>query len=491
METLQRTANRGSVSTGGYEISNSIMFSSLGTYADANSLFYNQIATSDGWAANSNAGTNARKLTVSCWFKRTALTESSHYPRLFDYRAGGVAFAVYFTTSDQLQMYDDNTSMNLISNQVFRDLSAWYHIVVQIDSTQATASDRVNVYINGEKITSWATEDYGNQNVDLSAFRTTGVYNYIGSAAFDYSTAFNGYIAEYHFIDGSTVAHTEFGETDSDSGIWKPKEYTGSYGTLGHYYNFSDSTDMGEDFSGNNNDSNNRGSGITNGAARQATDTPTNNFATFNPLWNYAYNLTISDGASKLTGSQNQWQGAKGSVGLQNGRWYWEVKIPDANNAGFTGIQTQGESNIGSGNAQSNNSTYCRKVDGNDIFYYGGSESTSSHGGGNMANDNIIGVFLDLESSTKTLRWFKNGSSYGSTIDLASKSTSFTTREVFPFYATYGSYEAQFNLGGYGVYTISSSQSDANGYGTFEYSPNDGTYDYYAICTKNLAKYGG
>ena len=90
METLQRTANRGSVATEDYEISNSIMFSSLGTYADANSLFYHLMnpGGDDNWAATSTSGTNARKLTVSCWFKRTALTESSHYPRLFDYRAG-------------------------------------------------------------------------------------------------------------------------------------------------------------------------------------------------------------------------------------------------------------------------------------------------------------------------------------------------------------------------------------------------------------------
>ena len=108
-----------------------------------------------------------------------------------------------------------------------------------------------------------------------------------------------------------------------------------------------------------------------------------------------------------------------------------------------------------------------------------------------MSNDNIIGVFLDLESSTKTLRWSKNGTMYGSTIDLASKSTSFTTREVFPFYAniTDGN-GAYFNFGGFSSFTISSSATDPNGYGTFEYSPNDGTYDYYAICTKNLAEFG-
>lgn len=491
METLQRTANRGSVSTGGYEISNSIMFSSLGTYADANSLFYNQIATSDGWAANANAGTNARKLTVSCWFKRTALTESSHYPRLFDYRAGGVAFAVYFTTSDQLQMYDDNTSMNLISNQVFRDLSAWYHIVVQIDSTQATASDRVNVYINGEKITSWATEDYGNQNVDLSAFRTTGVYNYIGSAAFDYSTAFNGYIAEYHFIDGSTVAHTEFGETDSDSGIWKPKEYTGSYGTLGHYYNFSDSTDMGEDFSGNNNDSNNRGSGITNGAARQATDTPTNNFCTWSLLWaEPRANGTISDGATQVAWGGSAWKIARGSIGVSKGRWYWEIK--GANVTGDTWNNNLfGFASVDGEDGQYGPSVLIGYSTGN--YYYRvadsqtGDESTGWDSGGAWSSSDTFGFALDLESSTKKFILYRNGSAVnGSGTDLVS---AFQTEQFFTPYSTSYNGDTQFlNWGGYTVNTISSAASDANGYGTFEYAPPSG---YYAICTKNLAQYGG
>ena len=487
METLQRTANRGSVATG-YDIDNSIMFSSLGTYADANSLFYDLIATSEGWAANSNAGTNARKLTVSCWFKRTALTESSHYPRLFDYRAGGVAFAVYFTTSDQLQLYDDNTSMNLISTQVFRDFSAWYHIVVQIDSTQATASDRVNVYINGEKITSWATEDYGNQNVDLSPFRTTGTNIFIGSAAFDYSTAFNGYIAEYHFIDGSTVAHTEFGETDSSSGIWKPIEYTGSYGTLGHYYNFSDATDMGEDFSGNNNDSNNRGSGIANGAARQSTDTPSNIFCTLNDLVNFKYTTNgIGNGGTEFGDDTGGGVGgAFGTFAVTKGKWYWEVKLSQQNSH-YIGISAvdDGDNVLGSTDPQDENSSFVFNISVARIEYV--NSGTKSYGSADAFTDfhsagDIIGIALNMDDNQISIYGngtLQSGVANSSIYDAANKM-------VVPFHGTIND-ECQYNFGGYSVWTPSSAVSDQNNYGTFEYAPPSG---YYSLCTQNLALYG-
>ncbi len=491
METLQRTANRGSVATEDYEISNSIMFSSLGTYADANSLFYHLMnpGGDDNWAATSTSGTNARKLTVSCWFKRTALTESSHYPRLFDYRAGGVAFAVYFNTSDQLQMYDDNTSMSLISNQVFRDLSAWSHIVVQIDSTQATASDRVNVYINGEKITSWATEDYGNQNVDLSPFRTTSVSLYIGSAAFDYSTAFNGYIADYHFIDGSTVAHTEFGETDSDSGIWKPKQYTGSYGILGHYYNFSDASDMGEDFSGNNNDANNRGSGITNGAARQATDTPTNNFCTLNDLINFKYTTNgIGDGGTTFGDDTGGGVGgAFGTMAVTAGKWYWEVKLVDQQSH-YIGISAvdDGDNVYTSTDPQEENSTFRFNISAARREYassgsqtYGSLDEFSDF----HTNNDIIGIALNMDDNQISIYGngtLQSGVANSSIFDAADKM-------VVPFHGTIND-EAQYNFGGYSAWTPSSAVNDANGYGTFEYSPPSG---YYALCTKNLAEFGG
>ena len=491
MSLLQHPSAIPSAATTDYEITNSIMFSSLFTYADSSSLFYHLMnpGGDDQWSATSTSGTNARKLTVSCWFKRTALTESSHYPRLFDYRSGGVAFAVYLNPFDQLQMYDDNTSMSLITNRVFRDLAAWYHIVVQVDSTQSTASDRVNVYINGEKITQWATEDYGNQNVDLSPFRSTSTNLYIGSAAFDYSTAFNGYIAEYHFIDGSTVAHTEFGETDSDSGIWKPKEYTGSYGILGHYYNFSDASDMGEDFSGNNNDANNRGSGIANGSARQSTDTPTNNFCTLNDLVNFKYTTNgIGDGGTVYGDNTGGGVGgAFGTMAVSSGKWYWEVKLVDQQ-AHYIGISAIDDNDnvLSSSDPQDINSSAIFNISAARYEYvnngsktYGSLDAFSDF----HTNNDIIGIALNMDDNEISIYGngtLQSGVANSSIYDAANKL-------VVPFHGTIND-EAQYNFGGYSAWTPSSAVSDANGYGSFEYAPPSG---YYALCTKNLAQYGG
>ena len=490
METLQRTANRGSVSTG-FNIDNSIMFTTQGTYADSGGYFYDVIASSEGWAANSNAGTNARKCTVSAWVKRTALTESSHYPRIFSYRAGGVAFDVFFDpSSDQLTMYDDNTSMSLKTNRSFRDTSAFYHIVVAVDQTQGTAANRVKVYVNGVQETSWATEDYGNQNVDLSAFRAAGTNVYVGGAANDASAYFNGYISEYNFIDGAQLAQTDFGEFDDDTGIWIPKEFTGSYGTLGHFYNFTVASDMGKDFSGNGNDCNNRGDGIANGAARQATDTPTNNFCTWSPLWAESRaNGTITDGATQVAWGGGAWKIARSSMAVSKGRWYWEIK--GANVTGDTWNNNLfGFASVDGEDGQYGPSVLIGYSTGN--YYYRVANSQTSDGstgwdsGGAWSSSDIFGFALDLESSTKKFILYRNGSAVnGSGTDLVS---AFQTEQFFTPYSTSYNGDTQFlNWGGYTVNTISSAATDANGYGTFEYAPPTG---YYAICTKNLAEYG-
>jgi len=470
METLQRTANRGSVSTG-FDVANSVKFDKG-----------NDTTTVEFFERNVSSTGSRTTGTFSAWIKKLDVTTAQY---LFTFgnvdNDNGRTFA-RFQTDGTLRVGGGSTVWRN-TDKVFRDTSAWYHVVIAFDTTQSTANDRIKIYINGVQETSFDTTNNPSEDgiLGLNFGKQAIGYNTIDS-----NSGFNGYMCEVVIQDGVASLPTEFGEFDSNTGIWIPKDASGAtMGTNGSYLKFENAASMGAASAGNSFTVQNINQND------QATDTCTNNFCTWNPLWIYASNLTISQGGQQVFANAGAWQGAKGSVGLKNGRWYWEVKIPDANNAGFTGIQTQGESNIGSGNAQSNNSTYTRKGDGNDLFYYGGSESTSSHGGGNMSNNNIIGVFLDLESSTKTLRWFKNGSSYGSTIDLAGQSTSFTTREVFPFYAniTDGN-GAYFNFGGFSSYTISSAVSDSNGYGNFEYTPNDGTYDYYSICTKNLAEFG-
>lgn len=483
METLQRLHNRGSISTGGYAISNSLLMDNSDTGMDFN---HQQMSPGgdDQWTAQSNAGTDSEKATVSLWFKRAKLSPSSgdgQYARLFHFITGGNATSLYLV-DDQLTMYDDVTSASLKTTRKFRDLSAWYHVVIAMDSSQSTAANRVKIYVNGVQETSWATEDYGNQNTDLAMFSTTNVTFILGSAgghAQGYS--FDGYMTEVHFVDGAQKAASDFGEYDEDSGIWKPKEYTGSYGTLGCYYNFKDtSSNRFNDESGNGNYMDNRGGSFE---GEITTDTPTNNFCTWNPLWNYASYPKITMGATKVRLDDSTDEAAKATIGLTNGKWYWEAKPVGTIGSQYIGIQTDGDSNIYSGaNSLQNNYTMVINPTGR-YYSYAGSQSESADQGWDLTASDWLGIALDMDSSTQTIKYYKNGSLMQS-LNLI---TEMQGRTVFPFLQNYENRSFDINFGGYTINSISSGASDANGYGTFEYAPPSG---YYAICTKNLAEFG-
>jgi len=458
METLQRTANRGSISTG-YDIDNSVKLE-----PDNTEMLYTGSLT---------AG-NRRTWTISMWVKRTELS----YESAFMYSQGTYG-NIRFFTDDKIVI--ENHNLYLITNRVFRDTSAWYHVVWVNDSTQSTASNRSKLYINGVQETSFSTETYMSQNEEGNVNSTSGTY--IGRRSNEVKH-FAGYIADVYKVDGQALAPTDFGEFDEDSGIWKPKAYTGgSYSTQGFHLDFSDSSDLGNDSSGENNDF--LLQNIT--AADQATDTPTNNFCIMSPLWNYANDCVISDGGSYIDGSAAAWNGAKATFGLTAGKWYWEIKQLGSGGT-FMGLQTDGEDNISSGNAQSQNTSVVFYTDGT-LQYSGGSESTTS-ASNSITTNSIVGFALDLDSGTQTIKIYLDGSlitTFGSsgTCNLSTYNIEDTT--VFPFVAIYEN-TVNMNFGGYTRSSISSAAADANGYGTFEYAPPSG---YYALCTKNLSEFGG
>ena len=471
METLQRAANAGSVSTG-FDIDNSAAF------GGANGIQFNP--SSDG---------NRKTWTVSLWVKRSEISVET---TIF----GATNTAMVFMDSDWFRFhlytgsatyyYDtDNTGT------VFRDTSAWYHLVFQCDTTQAVAANRTKLYINGALYTGARggadTSANITQNMEFDINDNTQNFNlayfYAGAEQLD------GYLSEVNFTDGVANDADAFGEYDEDSGIWKPKAYEGSYGTNGFYLEFKESagsaTGIGLDTSGN-------GHNFSTGGAypSQSTDTPTNNFATMSPLWKYATSSTLSNGGTYISTSTAGWTGAKSSIGVQNGKWYWEVK---STNVGWSlfpaGIQTANEAYTISGNAHSQNTTIALGTGSTYIKYVAGSESSVSTGGASMDTDNITGVALDLDSATKTLKWYRNNSLIG-TVNIVTVSASFGNQLVFPFssiYADSGTVFIEYNYGGYTTFSISSAASDANGYGTFEYAPPSG---YYALCTKNLAEFG-
>ena len=458
METLQRTANRGSISTG-FSIENSVKLE-----ADNDERFTR---------TPSSAG-NRKTWTFSAWVKRTELGANQILISAAD-------TYLYFGSDDKIHCNFRPASENffLSTNRLFRDTSAFYHIVVQCDTTDGTAADRAKLYINGVRETSYSSSTYNNMSQNLDTSMNNTIEHMIGRYSSSDDYRMSAYISEFHLVDGTALTPTSFGEFDDDSGIWKPKAFSGSYGTNGFYLDFADAADLGDDESGNGND----WTEVNIAAADQSTDTPTNSFCTWNPLWVYATQPTISDGATKTFNSSSDWTGAKSTFGLTKGKWYWEYKALNFN--ALLGIQTDGESNISaSGNAQSKLSTLA-------LFLQGEVEIVDS--GGSRDDTNVtftfdaahtFGIALDMDSSTQIISFYQNGSliTDGGNINI----DGLADKTVFPFVATLNN-TVTVNFGGYTSNSIASAASDANGYGTFEFAPPSG---YYALCTKNLAEYG-
>jgi len=470
MAFLTEAANRGSISTG-YDIDYSLKLEP----DNSESLTYTGTQSSAG---------NAKTWTWSGWIKRTELDAHTYL-----FSAGYTGFQ--FMANEnwlRLELYNGSTTYYLDLSMVFRDTSAWYHIVGQVDTTQATAANRVKIWINGVLQTNFrSSTNYTNisQNDEFELGKTGSSSNWlkVGDwyAAGRYLAA---YIAEWHYTDGVANDADAFGEFDDDSGIWKPKAYTGSYGTNGYYLDFSDSANLGDDANGS--------FSFTEGnitAADQSTDTPTNNFCTFNPLMTQNNPPTISEGATKSTGGGGTWNQTWGNMGVKNGKWYYEFKVTNTSSSGYFGASTTpagGGSTTGA-SLMYNTSFMLGSPSRIDYYYWqnGSQVSNESTGWGTISTNDIIGIALDLDSSTKKFIVYKNGSALnGSGTDLP---TNMQDEFIFPLYVQYENRADEANFGGYTISSISSAASDGNGHGTFEIAPPSG---YLAICTKNIAETG-
>ena len=427
--------------------------------------------------------TNASKFTYSGWVKRSGLSAS--HILLFANGGNAQNYAnIMFNSADDFfwHILSSNSEVSkLRSDAKYRDASAWYHLVFAWDSTQATASNRTKMYVNGVELDSFDVQT--NTAQDTNYHMNTAVEHIIGAekgnTGGSVGNYFGGYMAEVVFIDGQALDPTSFGEFDSDSGIWKPKDVSGlTFGNNGFYLDFKDSSALGNDVSGNNNDFS-----VTNLAATdQTTDTCTNNFATFNPLLN---NWTaISEGNLKVTNTSQAYRDVFSTVALTSGKWYVECRIDteiggtypifgiaDASQYSYPAqVNLLGRSSLGWG----------FQTDGN---YYNNNADAGNWS--TLDNGDIIGFYLDLDSSQNTLKVYKNGSSE------LSLNISDPVDGYYFGCSTYqeDSVSGSINFGN-PSFSISSGNSDANGYGNFEYSPTLSGVNYYAICTKNLAEYG-
>jgi hypothetical protein len=457
-----------------------------GGYAVDNSLRFNR-GSSDSLTRTPGSAGNRRTFTFSCWFKLGNIASSqSGYYQIFGGLAGAANDGLWISDSDKLYIYFD-AGEKRITNQVIRDISAWYHVVFAVDTTQATASNRIKLYLNGSEITSFSTSADPSLNYDSGVNNTT--LQNIGTRITD--DYFDGYMAETVLIDGSQLDPTSFGEFDEDSGIWKPIDVSGlTFGTNGFYLDFEDSAALGDDVSGNGNDF--TVNNLT--AIDQTTDTPTNNFATMNPL---AYRLdagvslpTYSEGNTVVSYADDSGAGKStmATIGFQNGKWYWEYKVGTANDTIFGGITRM---DYDPNDNFAGRSCYYNKTGAFSVGTGTGGTGNGSYGDSYTTND-IIGVAFDCDNG---VIWFsKNGTWQNSAtqaeIEAGTTTNSATTGITLnqfwsPFFeGANGGMSANF---GSPAYAISSGNTDGNGYGNFEYAVPSG---YLSLCTKNLAEYG-
>lgn len=472
--------------SGSYDIDNSCKFE-----ADNSEYLYK---------TPSSAG-NRKTWTFSAWVKRSEITATAN--------ATGNQHMV-FSSGDTYLQFDGNAiwinhryggSGNLFmgTNRVFRDTSAWYHIVWQLDTTESTAADRAKLWINGVRETSFVNSTYTNMSQNYMAGINNTDEHEVGKYSLHdttYASMFNGYMAEIHLVDGTALTPTAFGKFNLD-GMWEAKQYTGAYGTNGFYLDFKNSSNLGEDQSGNNNDwtLNNLA------AADQAIDSPTNNFCVLNNNAKTNGNIIAEEGGTYVdVDGGSGWVSMLATHGVASGKWYWEGWFENNSDAVyvFWGICAANDPWI----PHRSGGYYLGNVaTGGSLGWYGLNGQVYNGTGSWPGITYSAKLMFALDCDNGKLYFGANGTWGNSSnpatntngINYVSAMSGINPADEFilPALSVYQGCRARINFGGHvpqgGGFSIASAASDANGYGTFEYAPPSG---YYAICTKNIAEYG-
>jgi len=419
-----------------------------------------------------------RKATFSAWVKRTGLGES------WIARFGGTYsesdfMQIGFNSADNCFIVGTSSTPRMECTRKFRDTNAWYHYVVAFDTEQSTASNRLKFYINGELITDYGTATYPTLNQDLH-FNNTGSQNnaWLGGRG-ESSYEFNGLMSHVHWIDGTAYDASAFGSTDSTTGEWKINTSPSvTYGENGFFVLKDGSSLTDQSGEGNNFSS-------LVGTLTKTEDCPSNVFSTLDYLQRKTSALTYSNGNTSVS-FPSAWVFALSQWGVSSGKYYWEAKCNSGNNANsFYGICAE---IVPTGNGFYNNSqngAIMYKV-GSGETYIDGTNNASGYSP-SINNTDIVGLALDLDSGTKTLKIYKNGVllSSGGTINLSSH---YNDTLVFPCFSGNSSsascsFDVNFGNGYVGTTAVSSAGTNASGLGIFEYDVPAG---HTALCTKGL-----
>jgi hypothetical protein len=350
----------------------------------------------------------------------------------------------------QIRFYDYTASTftsNVYWSPLYRDPSSWYHIVFVADTTQATDTNRLKLYVNGVQVTSTTSATWPAQNTDLRINLAAPHFINANGAGVTYE----GYLAEVNFIDGQALTPSYFGAYDGTTGVWQPAHYNGTYGTNGFYLPFTNTTStttLGYDSSGNGNNWTTNNISLTTGVTYDSmTDVPTltsataANFAVLNPL-DKVGSGALTGGNLDYTTSSGTYDPLRGTVGISSGKWYWEVTCTATSGASQNtfaiGLASQ-STNINAANwyVGADAASYC---------YYGVSgdkynNNSSTAYGASYTTGDVIGVALDMDAGT--LVFYKNNTSQGT----AFSSLVGTFMPAFSDGATSGTTSVAFNFG--------------------------------------------
>jgi len=476
-------------------------FGFLGSQGDNDAyIIQRSLRFNSGDSANLNrtltTPTNNKIFTYSCWVKSNGST--ARQPIFVAINGGatslfGIEFAV---TTQTLLLWDSNYSNAapaLTTSQVFRDPSAWYHIVMSVDTTQATASNRTRLYVNGSQITAFSSENYAAQN--SSPYMNSAVSHSIGSWVPGVAAYASLYMTELNFIDGQALTPASFGETDSSTGRWKAKAYSGTYGINGFYLNFADNsgitaTTLGKDSSGNGNNWTPNNLSVTAGADNDSlVDSPTDygtdsystsvnnargNYCTLNPLQSSAI---LSNGNLNATASTASWRSAIGSIGASNGKYYYEIRINALSNSayilpGVGNLETLTPANLAAGNGYPGQNINSWGIQFGTVTYKYYNNVATTITSVSIAVGDIIQVAFEVSAGTSTGKlwfgknnvWLESGNPSAGTSPLHSNLTGIIAPHV-------------------GVYTSAESFSVNFGQRPFIYAAPTG---FKTLCTTNL-----
>jgi hypothetical protein len=435
---------------------------------------------------------NQKTWTWSFWTKIPNYDASNNKAIFSGYNDANNLLKIQFANTDQFQSYGlsgGTLVCRLLTNQKFRDYNGWYHIVYSLDTTQATSTDRQKLWVNGEEVTSFSTRTDPSQNADLQINNTIG--HQIGAA--NNADHYSNCMAHCHFIDGTRYDASYFGETDSTTGIWKPKTAPSvTYGTNGFFLKFENSGAFGTDSSGNGN------TFTVNGTMTQTIDTPSNVFATMNPLYKpTSGGASYSNGNTTVSTTDAGLVGGNSTLAVTQGKWYAEFKkVSQDSGTADDGYRSWcGVTYVTNAESNPTSTTGYYILIGTGRAYNGSTDLGLLAGTSYISDNGILQIALDLDNNQVSFGfnggWMdgSNGWTNSTPTNWISITDPASTEAGYFFTcgdsSTVRSYTTNWNFGNgyFGTTAVSSAQNPDDGIGIFEYDVPTG---YRALCTKSI-----